>query len=62
MSRLMGELFHQSPLLVWPLISLMIFALTFVAVVAWALRRKPAEIDEMSSLPLFDDERSGGAQ
>ncbi len=62
MSRLMGELFHQSPLLVWPLISLMIFALTFVAVVAWAMRRKPAEVDEMGRLPLFDDDSSGGAR
>jgi hypothetical protein len=59
MSRLMGDLFHQSPLLVWPLISLVIFVLTFVAVVIWAFLRKPSEIDELSAMPLANDHEGG---
>lgn len=49
-------LIEGSALLSLPLVSLTIFTLTFAAVVARALRAKPALIDELSRLPL--EERS----
>jgi hypothetical protein len=52
MSRLMGQLFNESPLLVWPIISLAIFVLTFVAVFVVTMRRRPAEVDMLAALPL----------
>lgn len=55
MSRLMGELFKDSPLLLWPLVSLSIFVLTFVAVFVWTFLRRPQEIADASALPLADD-------
>jgi hypothetical protein len=52
MSRLMGQLFNESPLLVWPIISLGIFVFTFVAVFIMTLRRRPADVDMLAALPL----------
>jgi cbb3-type cytochrome oxidase subunit 3 len=60
MSRLMGELFKDSPLLLWPLVSLTIFVLTFLAVAVYAFLRRPQEIADVSALPLVDD--AGGTQ
>lgn len=55
MSRLMGQLFHDSPLLVWPLISLTIFFVTFAVIVVAAWRKKTSEVVAISALPLADD-------
>lgn len=57
MSRLMGQLFNESPLLVWPMVSLAIFVLTFVAVFVVTLMRRPADVDRLAALPL---DREGG--
>jgi hypothetical protein len=59
MSRLMGQLFNQSPLLVWPIVSLAIFVLTFLAVFVVTLRRRPGEIDLLAAMPL--DGEGGGS-
>lgn len=56
MSRLMGQLFHDSPLMVWPLVSLLIFALTFIAVVVATMRRKRADVDVLAAIPLGGEE------
>ncbi|MBK6514430.1 MAG: hypothetical protein IPG04_09995 [Polyangiaceae bacterium] len=58
MSRMMGELFQSSPLLIWPVISLSIFLLTFLAVIVATLRKKPGELDAAAALPLADDEKA----
>lgn len=58
MSRLMGELFQSSPLLIWPIISLTIFFLTFLAVLVATLRQKPGELSQVAALPLADDEKA----
>ncbi|MBK6513243.1 MAG: hypothetical protein IPM79_06565 [Polyangiaceae bacterium] len=58
MSRMMGELFQSSPLLIWPVISLSIFLLTFLAVLVVTLRKKPGELDPLAALPLADDENA----
>lgn len=55
MSRLMGQLFNESPLLVWPIVSLAIFVLTFVGVFIATVRRRPAEVDALAALPLDAD-------
>jgi len=57
MSRLMGQLFQDSPLLVWPLVSLSIFFVTFALIVVATYRRKAGDIATISALPLADDEQ-----
>jgi len=59
MSRLMGQLFRDSPLLVWPLVSLTIFVVTFAAVILWTYRRRASYIEAVSALPLSDDDDGG---
>ncbi|MBL8741853.1 MAG: hypothetical protein JNK04_12185 [Myxococcales bacterium] len=57
MSRLMGQLFNESPLLVWPMVSLAIFMVTFMAVLVATLRRRSAEVEGLAALPLEDEGR-----
>lgn len=56
MSRLMSELFRDSPLLVWPVVSLTIFLAAFVVIVVRAARLRPSQIADLSDLPLARDE------
>lgn len=56
MSRLMGELFSGSPLLVLPLVALALFVSAFVAIVVRAYRRTADQYQGEAGLPLGDDE------
>ncbi|NUP11235.1 MAG: hypothetical protein HOW73_34755 [Polyangiaceae bacterium] len=56
MSRLMGQLFHQSPLLVWPLVSLTIFFVAFAAILIATYRKRASDMNALSALPLASDE------
>ena len=57
MSRMIGQLFHESPLMVWPIVSLAIFVLTFLAVLVATLRRRDADVDALAAIPLAEEER-----
>lgn len=59
MSRLMSELFHNSPLLVWPVVSLTIFVAVFVTVVVRAARIKSTQVATLADLPLARDVKEG---
>lgn len=59
MSRLMLELFRDSPLLVWPLVSLTIFVAVFVTVVVRAARLQKTQVSALSDLPLTRDDEGG---
>jgi len=50
-----GELFHKSPLLLYPLLALVIFIVVFAGVALRAWRQRPEERDQLSRLPLCDD-------
>ena len=54
MSRLIGPMFAGSPLLLLPLISLVIFFLTFAAVLLRTYRRKATDYADIERLPLDD--------
>jgi cbb3-type cytochrome oxidase subunit 3 len=47
--------FDGNQLLVWPLVGLGIFILSFVLVGAYALSARRHEMDRMAALPLDDD-------
>ena len=50
-----GELFHKSPLLLYPLVALVIFILVFAGAALRAWRQRPEERNELSRLPLGPD-------
>jgi hypothetical protein len=56
MSLLVGELFHKSPLLLYPLVGLVIFMLVFAGAALRAWRQRPEERDALARLPLQDRE------
>jgi hypothetical protein len=56
MSLLVGELFHESPLLLYPLVGLCIFMLVFTGAALRAWRQKPQERDALARLPLEAEE------
>lgn len=49
------EFFANSPLLVLPLISLVIFVTVFMVMTVRAIRMDEALVDEISTLPLEED-------
>jgi len=55
MSRLAGELFAQSPALLYPLIALVLFFTVFLVVLVLVMRMKPSEVDEYARLPLDEE-------
>jgi len=52
-----GELFHKSPLLLYPLVGLVIFIVVFAGVVMRAWRQRPEDRDLLSQLPLQDESK-----
>ncbi len=50
-----GELFHDSPLLLYPLLGLVIFMLVFAGAAARAWRKPAAMREQLARLPLGDD-------
>ncbi len=51
-----GELFHKSPLLLYPLCGLVIFIVVFAGAALRAWRQRPEERDALAQLPLHDQE------
>jgi len=51
-----GELFHKSPLLLYPLLALVIFIVVFAGAVLRAWRQRPEERHALAQLPLDDQE------
>jgi hypothetical protein len=51
-----GELFHKSPLLLYPLVGLVIFMVVFAGAALRAWRQRPEERDALAQLPLRDEE------
>jgi len=51
------EFYAHSDLMIWPLVGLAIFVLSFIGVLAYVFfgLRKSREMDRMASLPLDDD-------
>ena len=56
MSLLIGELFHKSPLLLYPICGLVIFMTVFASAALRAWRQRPEERDALAQLPLEDKE------
>jgi len=42
--------------MVWPVVSLLIFALTFIAVFVATMRRTRADVDALAAIPLGGEE------
>lgn len=57
LSALASDFFAASPLLLLPVIALLLFLAAFTAVTWRALRKKPAELENIARLPLGDDDR-----
>ena len=53
-----GEFYSQNPLLFWPLVGLVIFVVSFTAVLLYVLLglRDRKKVDYLASLPLQPDE------
>lgn len=56
MSRLMGQYFANSPLLLLPVISLVLFCAAFLFVLLTVQAKKKPEVVADATLPLDDDE------
>jgi cbb3-type cytochrome oxidase subunit 3 len=56
MSRFAAEFFAQSPVLLYPLITLVLFFIVFLAVIVRVMRMKKSEADEYAQLPLVEEE------
>lgn len=56
MGRLMNELFHQSPLLVWPILALALFGAAFLVISVRAVLRPKQLTEREAALPLDDGE------
>lgn len=57
-SIIFGALLAKSPLLVFPLVALAMFLVSFLLVVLRAYAMRAAVVDAIAQLPLADDERS----
>ena len=56
MSRFAAEFFADSPALLFPLITLVLFFIVFLAVIVRVMRMKKSEADEYAQLPLVEEE------
>jgi hypothetical protein len=55
MSRFASEFFDQSPVLLYPLISLVLFFTVFLVVIVRVVRMKSSEADECARIPLQEE-------
>jgi cbb3-type cytochrome oxidase subunit 3 len=55
MRRFAAEFFAQSPVLLLPVITLVLFFIVFLAVIVHVMRMKKSEADEYAHLPLEDE-------
>jgi cbb3-type cytochrome oxidase subunit 3 len=55
MSRFASEFFEQSPVLLYPLISLVLFFTVFLVVIVRVLRMKSSEADDYARIPLEEE-------
>jgi len=56
MSRFAAEFFVDSPALLFPLITLVLFFIVFLAVIVRVMRMKKSKADEYAQLPLVEEE------
>jgi cbb3-type cytochrome oxidase subunit 3 len=56
MSRFAAEFFANSPVLLFPLITLVLFFIVFLAVIVHVMRMKKSKADEYAHLPLEEEE------
>ena len=49
------EVLRNTDLTVWAIAGLVIFFFTFIAIVAWTLRKPKATVDRWANVPLSDD-------
>jgi cbb3-type cytochrome oxidase subunit 3 len=56
MRRFAAEFFEHSPVLLFPLITLVLFFIVFLAVIVHVMRMKKSEADEYAQLPLVEEE------
>ena len=56
-----GEFYAQSPLLFWPLVGLVIFVVSFAAVLLYVVfgLRERSKVEYLAALPLQDDANFG---
>jgi cbb3-type cytochrome oxidase subunit 3 len=55
MSRFASEFFEQSPVLLYPLLSLALFFIVFLVVLVYVLRMKAPEADRYARIPLEEE-------
>ncbi len=55
MARLLGPMFEGSPLMVLPLVTLILFFITFLFVAIRAYAKRARDYDDVAALPLEDD-------
>ena len=55
MSRFAAEFFQDSPVLFYPLISLVLFFVVFLVVIVRVVKMKKAEADEYARIPLAEE-------
>lgn len=55
MSRFAAEFFQNSPVLFYPLVSLLLFFVVFVVVLVRVTRMKKTEADEYARIPLQEE-------
>ncbi len=55
MSRFAAEFFQDSPVLLYPLISLVLFFIVFVVVIVRVVKMKTTEADEYARIPLAEE-------
>ncbi|MBW1830480.1 MAG: CcoQ/FixQ family Cbb3-type cytochrome c oxidase assembly chaperone [Myxococcales bacterium] len=55
MRRFAAEFFAQSPVLLLPVITLVLFFIVFLAVIVHVMRMKKSEADAYAHLPLEDE-------
>ncbi len=56
MSRFAAEFFANSPALLFPVISLVLFFIVFLAVIVRVMRMKKSTADAYAQLPLVEEE------
>ncbi len=59
MSRLVSQMFHDSPLLAYPAVALFFFGFAAMLIALNTFGRKQSECDQLASLPLSDDKDGG---
>ena len=55
MSRFAAEFFQDSPVLLYPLISLVLFFVVFLVVIVRVVKMKTTEADEYARIPLAEE-------